>query len=109
MIPDPDFNQTMWENIEKKLGRKLSPVENQGVYQRSGMFKEWFFAELKTMSNEEVEHIVDIQANRIYGWSNRPDKPERKGQPYPYATPEKLEQKSWWQQVTETVKWLIGK
>ena len=101
---EPDFSQTLWANIEEKLGRKLSPVENQGIYQRAGMFKEWFFSNLASMSNEEVENIVSEQADRVYGWANRPDKPERKGQASPYKQPEKIIKKSFYQRVFEFFK-----
>lgn len=87
MIPDPDFNQTCWPEVEEKLGRKLLPVENQGLYQTSGMFKEWFFLGLRSFPIEEVERIVSLRADYIYGWANRPDKPERKGQTPPWLLP----------------------
>lgn len=103
-VLNPDFTQTLWTNIEKKLGRKLSPVENQGIFQRAGMFKEWFFAKLESMPNEEVERIVDMQANRIYGWSNRPDKPERKGLPFPHTLSKKIIKPSLWQRFIEVFK-----
>lgn len=104
MIRDPDFNQTLWMSVEEKLGRKLSPVENQGIYQRAGMFKEWFFSKLDSMTNEEVEGIVDEQANRVYGWANRPDKPERKGQAYPRRANKKVINKSLYQRMIEFFK-----
>jgi hypothetical protein len=103
---NPDFSQTLWTRVENKLGRKLSPVENQGIFQRAGMFKEWFFGKLDSMSNEEVESIVSEQADRVYGWSNRPDKPERKGQTRPkkiepekIVESEKIIKKSLWQRL----------
>jgi len=99
-MEDPDFTKSLWLRVEEKLGRKLLPVENQGIYQTSGMFKEWFFSGLNSFPNEEVEEIISSRADRVYGWANRPDKPERKGQPIPWSPP----QPSFWQNI---ITWLF--
>lgn len=108
---NPDFSQTLWARIEEKLGRKLLPVENEGIFITTGMFKEWFFGDLDSMPNEEVERIVSLRADYVYGWSNRPDKPERKGQTRPQLKaepqkiePEKIIEKTLWQRFTEIFK-----
>lgn len=88
-VLNPDFDQTIWVRVEEKLSRKLLPVENMGIFQTTGMFKEWFFGSLDSMPIEEVERIVSLRADYVYGWANRPDKPERKGQPIPWLKPPK--------------------
>lgn len=94
MRNEPDYTQTVWPSVEEKLGRKLLPVENRGLMYTSGMFKEWFFLNLDSFPIEEVERIVSLKADYVYGWANRPDKPERKGKTPPWENkPEPLSTK----------------
>lgn len=59
-LPDPDFTQTCWPTIENKLGRKMSPEENQKfMYRAGGMFKEWFFDRLnECVTTEQSEQLL---------------------------------------------------
>ena len=99
-----DYTKTCWPSVEAKLGRKLLPVENQGLTYTSGMFKEWFFGNLNSFPNEEVERIIDLKADYVYGWANRPDKPERKNQtpPWEIKKPEPIK-KSFWQRLIDKI------
>lgn len=57
---NPDFTQTVWPSIEAKLGRKLTAEENERfMYRGGGMFKEWFFNNLKECQTpEEGEDLL---------------------------------------------------
>jgi hypothetical protein len=56
---EPDYSQSIWISVEERLGRKLSPEENERIFKTSGMRKEWFFNRLKQCANlEEAEDIV---------------------------------------------------
>lgn len=54
----PDFDNTVFISVEEKLGRKLSREENIRFFRRGGMFKEWFFNNLRLCATaEEAEEL----------------------------------------------------
>jgi hypothetical protein len=67
-LREPDFTQPLWLNIEKKLGRPLTPEENKYIYYRSGMFKEWLFEEVdKASTPQEIENLLTRGKNFVAG------------------------------------------
>lgn len=67
MLPDPDFTQTCFPAIEEKLGRKLTIEENKNFLYRGGMFKEWFFNELKECTT--IEQAERLFAKALAPWA----------------------------------------
>ena len=55
---DPDFSSSLWVSIETKLGRKLSPEENERIYRMGAMRKEWFFNCMETYTPVQVERLL---------------------------------------------------
>ena len=55
----PDFTQPLWLRLEKKLGRHLTPKENEYIFYRSSMFKEWLFKAVDDAATaQEAEQIL---------------------------------------------------
>lgn len=55
---DPPFDRPLWLSVESKLGRALTPEENERIYRMGAMRKEWFFGEVKVRDREGVERLV---------------------------------------------------
>src|SRR5574338_1388729 len=57
-LSHPDFNNTVFSSVEAALGRKLTREENIHFFRRGGMFKEWFFNNLRECASpEEAEEL----------------------------------------------------
>lgn len=79
MLPDPDFTQTCWPTIEKKLGRKMTADENKRfMYNGGGMFKEFFFRELEECATaEQAENLLArVLAPRVLSLPREPRRPQ---------------------------------
>jgi hypothetical protein len=68
---DPPFNRSLWLSVESKLGRALTPEENERIYRMGAMRKEWFLGEVRSRDREGVERLV--ATSHLSSWG-RPQK-----------------------------------
>lgn len=66
MIPEPDWNQSIWLSIESKIGRKLTAEENIWYARTSGMYKEWFGNSMAKWTVEETEWWITNRQHPMF-------------------------------------------
>jgi hypothetical protein len=55
---DPPFDAQLWPSVESRLGRALTPEENERIHRMGAMRKECFFGEVWSRDREGVERLV---------------------------------------------------
>lgn len=82
---DPYFVSSIYPEVEKKLGRRLIPEENQRIYKLNSVRKEWFFDRMDKCGSyagaelflEELRLLVKNQEKEWKGlWKSIEQKPK---------------------------------